>query len=324
LFYANGYDHGDGTLSVTYGGHQFNGRCNGCTWQRNISHTNSGWGFSLIQGVHNSTIQNNLLFNNGTYGIIMQIYPGSCRFTGSGDSDICPYDTNNNLFANNTIWVGTARGDGYSGLGNNPQLFAGIGIARNTTQCVEGGVSVAGTNCTMEQTFRNNVIVTSMGPSWRFMQDSGDQWAENSVFENNVVYRTAGSDRVLFKYRDASEVAYSFPSFQASFIGGPSNSFANPLFVRANTAEYSQPNSFRFDLQSSSPAIGFGRSTGAPTHDLRGLTRTLPYDAGAFEYQGGSPAPAPSPTVTSSPTPAPSPSPAPQPSPSVVPGANIV
>jgi hypothetical protein len=257
IFYANGYDHSDNTLSVTYGGHQFNGRCTGCVWQRNISHTNSGWGFSLIQGVHNSTIRNNLIFNNGTYGIIMQIYPGSCAITGSGSADICPYDTNNNLFINNTIWVGTHRGDGYYGLGTYPELFAAIGVARNTTQCVEGGVSAPAVRCTMEQTFRNNVFYTSTGPIWRFEQSAavGDTWIEDSVFEKNVVYKTGNTTIAT-----SGPTAYTFAQFESNFGGTNRNS--NPLFVRANTTDYGSPGIFNLRLQSGSPARDLGTTTG--------------------------------------------------------------
>jgi hypothetical protein len=281
IFYANGYDHASNALSTSYGGHQFNGRCTGCLWQRNISHTNSGWGFSLIQGVHKSTIRNNLLFNNGTYGVIMQIYPGSCAITGSGPDDICPYDTNSNLFVNNTIWVGTHRGDGYYGAGVFPELFAAIGIARNTDQCVEDAVSVPGVRCSMEQTFRNNVFYTSSGPIWRFEQSAavGDTWIQNSIFENNVIYKTGNTTIAT-----AGATAYTFAQFESNFGGTNRNS--NPLFELANTADYGSPGIFSFKLQPGSPARDFGTIAGAPPDDLTRTTRISPPDAGAYEYAG--------------------------------------
>jgi hypothetical protein len=291
IFYANGYDYSDGTLGVSYGGYQFNGRCSGCIWQRNISHTNSGWGFSLIEGVHNSTIRNNLIFNNGTYGIIMHMYPGSCAITGSGPDDICPYDTNNNLFANNTIWVGTHRGDGRYGSGVYPEPFAAIGIARNTTQCVQGGISAPAGQCSMEQTFRNNVFYTSNGPIWRFDQNAsvGDAWIQNSVFEKNVVYKTGNSTIAT-----AASTAYTFAEFESNF--GGTNLNANPLFVWANTTDYGSPDLFSFRLQSGSPARDFGTTTGAPADDLTRTSRVMPPDAGAYEYAGGSVTPPQAPT----------------------------
>jgi hypothetical protein len=283
IFYANGYDHSSAALSTSYGGHQFNGRCTGCVWQRNVSHTNSGWGFSLIQGVHNSTIRNNLIFNNGTYGIIMQMYAGSCAITGSGPDDICPYDTNNNLFVNNTIWVGTHRGDGYYGAGVYPELFAAIGLARNTNDCVEGGVKAPAASCTMEQTFRNNVFYTSAGPSWRFEQNAsgGDAWIQNSVFEKNVVYKTGNGTIAT-----AASTAYTFAQFESNF--GGTNLNVNPLFVAAKTGDYGSPGIFNFRLQTVSPARDFGTQTGAPADDLTRTTRSMPPDAGAYEYAPGS------------------------------------
>jgi hypothetical protein len=211
----------------------------------------------------------------------MQIYAGSCKITGSGPDDICPYDTNNNLFINNTIWVGTHRGDGRYGTGVFPDPFSAIGIARNTTQCVENGVSAPAASCTMEQTFRNNVFYTSSGQIWRFEQNAGDAWLQNSVFEKNVVYKTGNSTIAT-----VGSTAYTFAQFESNF--GGTNLNANPLFVWANTTEYGSPQLFNFRLQSGSPARDFGTTTGAPADDLTRTTRMLPPDAGAYEFGGSS------------------------------------
>ena len=308
IFYANGWDNNLQNLSNTYGGHQFNGRCNGCTWTRNISHTNSGWGLSLIQGVHNSTISNNLLFNNGTAGVVMHIYPGSCQYIGGSVGEfICPYDTNNNLFVNNTIWVGTHRGDGAYGVGATtfPEGFPAILIARNTRQCVENGVAVPEVNCTMEQTFRNNVFIVTNGPVWRFDQRiEADRWAQNSVYENNIVYKSNGTTNFLRIQRcdisvcsSGSPTDYTFSTFQSTFTGGSTNGNGDPKFVRANTTEYASPQLFDFRLLSTSPAIDFASATGVPARDIRQVLRISPHDAGAYQYGGeGSTSPPQAPT----------------------------
>jgi hypothetical protein len=170
IAYANGYDHANENLSNQYGGFKFNGRCTGCTWQRNISHSNSAWGLGFDEGVNDTTIANNVFFNNGSAAVVMQLYLGqdSCAIVG-GNDDICPYEQNNNLFINNTIWVGTHRADGCNGVTCSifPEDFPAFLIARGTDTCIVGGASVAPANCTMVNTFRNNVIVIANGAAWR-------------------------------------------------------------------------------------------------------------------------------------------------------------
>jgi hypothetical protein len=299
IFYAAGWnDSGSDLQGGGYGGAQFNGRCTGCTFQRNISHSNGGWGLSIIQGVHDSTIANNVLFNNGTVGIVMQIYDGDCDIIQEPDTggDICPYDTNNNLFINNTIWVGTTNADGNTGPGGNyPSSHAGILIARNTATCVEGGVEVAAINCTMEQTFRNNVIVTTDGPAWRFdmwVADEGegiDSWAEDSTYQNNLLDKTNSSTTFLRKQRCSVPVCntenatdYNFASFESTF--GGTNINDDPDFVGAATADYDTPEVFDLRVTLYSPARQAASSTGIPALDVRQNTRSGPHDIGAYEF----------------------------------------
>ena len=41
---------------------------------------------------------------------------------------------------------------------------------------------------------------------------------------------------------------------------------------------------YNVKLKAGAPAIGAGIATGAPTVDILGVTRTAPYDAGAYSY----------------------------------------
>ena len=96
IFYKNGHLSG-------YGNFQYNGRVTGMVIEDYIFHSSGQWGLSLIMGVSNSVIRNNLIFNNEGHGIVMQVYPGDCI---GGTDGICPYSQTGNLFTNNTIWVG--------------------------------------------------------------------------------------------------------------------------------------------------------------------------------------------------------------------------
>ena len=221
----------------------------------------------------------------------MQIYPGSCAITGSGPDTSAPYDTNNNLFINNTIWVGRNRGDGNYGSGTFPEPFAGIGIARNTTPCVQDGVSVPGINCTMEQTFRNNVIVSRTGPvlcsTWRRSPGPIAGWKTRS-FDRNVLYKANGTTNIGCRNDWTSSgcgTAYTFDQFEAAF--GGTNLNRDPLFTHADHAEYGTPALFNLRLQAGSPAWSFGSATGAPSNDIVQNARRLPPDAGAYEFAAG-------------------------------------
>jgi hypothetical protein len=292
IFYAAGWQESQHNLNGQYGGMQFNGRCtSGCVFQRNISHSNSSWGMSLIEGVSNATVANNLIFNNGGHGIVMQIYPGACTITGTSTEGgtICPYDTNNNLFVNNTIWLGKYRADGANSGSVYPQVFAGFDIANNLdtsgpgSLCVEGGVAVAGANCTMEQTFRNNIVVTYDGQTFRFDQAATDKWLENSKFDHNLIYHLgAGATATRYTAASGTQTTYSFAQFESTYAG--TDLGADPLFIRANPAEYASAGLFSLRLQSGSPARGFGATTSAPAVDLTRDARTSPPDDGAYQY----------------------------------------
>jgi hypothetical protein len=293
IFYAAGWQEPQHNLNGQYGGLQFNGRCiSGCVFQRNISHSNSNWGLSFIEGVSNATVANNLIFNNGGHGVVMQIYQGACAITGTSTEGgtICPYDTNNNVFVNNTIWVGKYRADGAHSGDVYPQVFAGFTIANNlaptgpASLCVKGGVSVPGVNCTMEQIFRNNIIVTYDGQTFRFDQAPADKWIEKSKFEHNVIYHL-GNGPVATRYAVGSGIqnAYPFAQFERTY-GGGTNISGDPLFLRADPAEYGVAGLFNLRLQPTSPGRGVGTTVTAPADDVTRAARTSPPDAGAYQY----------------------------------------
>lgn len=301
IFYANGWDPSDGDLGESYGGMQFNGSCVGCSFTRNIIHSNSGWGMSLLMGVRESTISNNLIFNNGGEGIKIGQYPGDCGLTGEGTPGtgaICPYRSDGNLIINNTIWVGTTRADGNYGSGTYPEPVRGIFIYRDgNVGCVsDAGVSVAPVNCPMDQTIRNNIVYVRNGPGIQFNRSlSFDAaWESNSTYQNNLIYKTGGSNFFcLENYTDGSnycngaagELVYNFATFNST-LGGGANLNSDPLFIRATSSEYASPTLFNLRFQSGSPARNAALATGVPTLDVAHTTRVATHEIGAYEYIG--------------------------------------
>lgn len=87
----------------------------------------------------------------------------------------------------------------------------------------------------------------------------------------------------------------------------------NPLFINLSGGD--------FHLQSSSPAIDMGISTGAPSTDYDGNPRPfgVGYDIGAYEYIVSIPTPTSSPTDTPTSTPTPTPTHTPTPTPTPTP-----
>ncbi len=301
IFYSAGYDWaGNQDLSETYGGHQFNGRCASCVWQRNISHSNSGWGFSFAQGVHGAVVKNNLAFNNGTVGFTSQIYDGDCTITGLPNPGagqlICPYDSSGVVYENNTVMVGDHRADGNTASVAGHAAFQ---FARDTQTCVSGGASVAATNCNMDAIFRNNVIVIlgNTGAAFRYkIQQSIDTWDADSTFDNNIVYKDTGTNVLTTEPCDSTTSTgeagcpqtdppetYTYAQWDSTY-STTGNVNSNPLLVRVLAADYDDAGLFDFRPLITSPAIDAATSTGIPTDDIRQNTRVSLHDIGAYQF----------------------------------------
>jgi parallel beta-helix repeat protein len=277
ILYKNGKDAG-------YGNFQYNGRVTNLVLEDNILHSSGQWGISFKQGVSNSIVRNNLIFNNEGHGIIFDLYDGDC--VAASYTEICPYSQTNNLVTNNTFWIGKYDQDG--AVPSIPQFASGILVAHNTvaikcpntvTPCDQG-----------HNTFQNNIFNVYDGYAFRYVSNNPALdaptvagWLATSTIQNNVINRVGGSGSVASS--DAS--VYSFASFESTFAGVLNNVFGDPLFTRATIDDWGAPQLFDLRLRSGSPAIGRGTATGAPPSDIRGVTRTMPPDAGAYAYSGG-------------------------------------
>jgi parallel beta-helix repeat protein len=262
LFYKNGVESG-------YGAIQYNGRVTNLRIERNIIHSNGQWGLSLKEGVSNSVFQDNVIFNNQGHGIVFDIYPGDCV----NSTGICPYSQTGNLITNNTIWIGKYDLTGIVPVGNIPTNAAAILVARNMGTVGDG-------HDQGQNTFQNNILVTYNGPAFRY---TSPEWLDTTTVQNNLIYRVAGDGDVA----DFSTTSYSFTSFDATYALVHDNRFGNPMLASTSIDFWSNPSAFNFNLLTGSPAIGIGVATGAPSYDLRGTTRTMPPDAGAYVAGGG-------------------------------------
>jgi|GEM_PF-4816596 len=234
---------------------QHNGRVNGLFIERNICHSNlTGGGISLVNGVCNALIKNNLIFNNAKQGIVLFGYKSK---SGSGGDFV------NNEIINNTIWVGR-----YDVSGNEKPLYH-AGILLNDTT---GRMRMLYTN------IRNNVVVTQAGSAVAFQQPEA---LDVSIMKNNIVYGAGfGSVVTVGPERFSLSEVEKINSLMAA------NRYVDPEFNHASVHEYHHPELFNFELRPGSPAIGFCPRLAefAVTEDLTGQSRSAErLDAGCFE-----------------------------------------
>ena len=298
----------NGTLNLTirrnisYGaemmGIQHNGRATNLIIEENIIHSNGNSALSLIMGMHDSIVRNNLIFNNNQSAIKFNVYDGDCTY--SAERPICPYDQTNNLFTNNTIWIGQYDRDG-NGTTSVPSLAAAIQLAHNQDQTGAANpvpCPHAHMRCDlgMGNVFQNNIVYVRAGYAFETVAgEAGDigvveDWLQAWTIRNNVFYRDSGSDPLLrVRVLGGASTEYGFSAAQTggNFPNFRGNTYSNPQFSRANVNDWADPGLFNLRLGPSSPARGFGTATSAPANDITRSPRTSPPDAGAYQYAAG-------------------------------------
>lgn len=261
IFYGNG-------VTTSYGAFQHNGRVTNLRVEGNILHSNGQWGISFAQGVADSLVANNLIFNNAGNAIIFQLYarePSDVENCANGTLLICPYAQTGNLITNNTIWVGRSNLKGSAG---DTSLRTAILVGRND-------LPAAPQYSQGHNTVQNNILVTDAGPVMRDLDaESFATW----TVRNNVLFRRAGETSSMA----FGSTFYSLEGFQQAFAGAVGNRFADPLVTAESVDWWGTPERFDFHVLEGSPAIGLGVTTGAPSTDLQGRARTAPIDAGAY------------------------------------------
>lgn len=272
---------------------QFNGRCLRCYFENNLLYNADGQQMAFLEGVSNSFIRNNLVFNTGISGnpplslTIANYDSGQCQ--KSGLPSICPWDQTGNVIENNTFWAGTIAPFGNNGPLSGPT----VEIANNakTGPCGNGGAPPCGT--LGGNIYRNNIIVgpgtVNSAASWGYppvtYADATPGYWTSDTWVNNIINSMDGSTYIV-GFGPSSQYGYhpyNCASLNSMTAGSSGCSTSAPGFVNVNSGLYKSPAAFNFSLAPKSAALKAGTSTDAPDADILGVARSSPPTIGAYE-----------------------------------------
>lgn len=162
----------------------------------------------------------------------------------------------------------------------------GIGNFLQIVNDVPSG-SRFGNNSVFNNTFIDEVNNTGVDALFRIGADQLD----NNLFYNNVIYTTNPSPYVPFLNGDCTRFGGSGgPGFHNNFIYTTNASFISPCSAGiGNSSVFNVAPGFinmdagYFDITTSSPLYGAGRSTDATTSDFNNALRPSPPSIGAFD-----------------------------------------
>ena len=247
------------------------GYWSGLIIEDSIFHGAKGRVLSCECGHKETTIRNNVFFNNNQMDILFFSYwsEGSSKCYDSGED---PDTFDDNIIVNNTFWRGLYN----NGLGlSDPTEYQAIQIGDQVPESVVTGFVI-----------QNNVFWIGGAA------DGGD----NGIFQvntsNNISDWTVSNNII---YRQNSNIAASVDGVQKTTGAGgtfeamapvSNNNYADPYLDSTSTAwEAVDDYLFNLDLTASSTnAHNGGISTLAPSDDIHGDTRVGLPDIGADEY----------------------------------------
>jgi hypothetical protein len=200
-------------------------------------------------------VQDNLLYNNKQGGLV---FGGPIDKNGPDPTGKTVGRVENCYFINNTVYNSDTSNTGQGALtiqwASNNVVANNIFVASANNILVNTG---AYTGSNVNNTLDFNLYYAPGGPA-----KAQFNWGNQTYYWSNQ------NDPSVPDYRKATgEDAHSL--------------FGNPLFANAIGAD--------FHLTSASPAINSGSSAAGwyAATDFAGVTRDLPPDIGAFEYEGG-------------------------------------
>lgn len=218
------YFHNNGNPAV-----QFNGLTTRLIFENNQIHSNGGASLALYNGVSNSIIRNNIIFNGGKQGIVLKIGdPADGRLN----------NLYNNTIAGNVIWHGNTAPYGYS----VSQVPYWSGLWFDTAY---SGYRYHDFNIS------NNIFVTYDGSGIVYMEKATD-FESNFNVVNNIFYKNgAAYPNVILSYGgnyfDGAGVenynVTSLLTFSSNYVG---NVYTNPNFQSASTSYYNNAGAFNF------------------------------------------------------------------------------
>ena len=279
-------------------GIQFNGFSDNPLIENNIIHSNGMGGWTLTNGVQNGVFQNNLVFNNNNDGFITYADQcGTCAPFSRGSS--------NNLFINNIVYL-TGRWNGVcnsqwqppcpGGASAGSGSFSGARSASdNPSPTSPRGHIHSGND------YVNNILVTWGRPAFSF-RELRHLNSPGTLIENNVIYRQSGnpmgmvSDETdgthtsssgsdFFWTLNALQTHPTWSNFIRNNVEVTGSAQFNQMFEDVNRNYYLTPGDFDFDfLSGTSRGVNFATANQAPNYDLRRNSRSLPFDAGSYEF----------------------------------------
>lgn len=250
-----------------YEGMQHNGYVDGLIIEDSIFHSSQQNGLNILNGVENSIIRNNVIFNNNYRGI--HFYTYSTTWTAV---------PKNNLVEGNTIYIG--RYANPNDPAGEPYASAAIKFQNSANVDVMTG-----------NIFRSNIfVIWGDGEPIIESQDREGHLASSS-FQNNVFYMMNGGTIVARVGPSGGGTTYNLAQFHAKFgnlCSKPPCSYGNvlinPMFTDASVNYNNFPGKYNFDLLAGSPAINLGIPSKGLTLDLKGGARLGNPDAGCYEF----------------------------------------
>lgn len=251
--------------------------------------TGSGRHGILAWGAHLS------ITNNYIHDITVS---GGCN--GSGGSGIDTPNTVGDVLISNNI----VRNIGYSMIGSC-NTVQGIYIASPNNTVINNivsGVALAGIQqwhgATASAIINNTVfhckdgILIGDGDAGALPNGSENNYVANNIVYDNLAYGIIELGKVGANNRYVKNLIYKSGTSLKVAGTQSGNLIKDPLFV-----SYQANGSGNYHLQVSSPAIGQGALTSAPSTDFDGKARGSSIDIGAYEY-AAAPSPSPTPTGT--------------------------
>jgi hypothetical protein len=214
-----------------------------------------------------------------------------------------------NLFYHNNCGAGhpSSAGNAMSALGldsydiaqNNTVLDHGSGYAVQ----VSHGFPINGIYTCVNGTFSNNTVANvDRGVIVGFCSNTIDSY----IITNNIVANVAGGTGAAIRVHEsagcgtnnvyANNLMYGSTGYMFDSPGCPNTSTGTQTGSNSTTfVNYTGTASGDYRPKDGSTAIGAGVVLGAPATDFAGLTRSAPYDIGAFKFGSESATSPPSP-----------------------------